>query len=93
MLPSGGSLFRLFLVLRDFVLNRASIYLRQPIKLIQVVSNFFVNFPLVCYYFSDHKKINRNFGKKLLFHQPTNPTRWIFFGEKAILEPSLIKVR
>ena len=28
-----------------------------------------------------------------LFHQATNPTRWIFFGEKAILEPSLIKVR
>ena len=32
-----------------------------------------------------------------LFHQPSNPTRWIFFGEKAILEesnePSLIKVR
>jgi hypothetical protein len=32
-----------------------------------------------------------------LFHQPTNPTRWIYFGNKAILEesnePSLIKVR
>ena len=32
-----------------------------------------------------------------LFNQPTNPTRWIFFGEKAILEesdePSLDKLR
>jgi hypothetical protein len=32
-----------------------------------------------------------------LFHQPTNPTMWIFFGEKAILEesyePSLDKLR
>ena len=31
-----------------------------------------------------------------LFHQPTNPTRLIFVGEKAILEesnePSLFKV-
>jgi hypothetical protein len=49
------------------------------------------------------KKIkNKKFWQKLkimicLFHQPTNPTLWIFFGEKAILEesyePSLDKLR
>ena len=49
------------------------------------------------YHFSDYekKKFKKSFWKTL--NQPKNPTRWIFFGEKAILEesnkPSLGKIR
>ena len=55
---------------------------------------FFLNFSLVCYGYSGYKKnLKKIFWQKLkimicLFHQLTISTRWIFFGEKAMLEES-----